>query len=168
MQLPNNLALMKFVLFSSARVGGRIMQALSSEKRSKIIQDYARSLLSNMDKITEANKLDFDLAQKSSNFLYKSLFRFGKIITKNFLRKKKDLSPVLLSRLTLNEKKIKVLVDGMRQIAENTNILGKVTKSNQLAENLLLKQVTVPIGVLLVIFESRPDSLPQVKILKYY
>ena len=50
-----------------ARTGGRIMQALSSEKRSKIIQDYARSLLSNMDKITEANKLDFDLAQKTSN-----------------------------------------------------------------------------------------------------
>ena len=71
----------------------------------------------------------------------------------------------MLSRLTLNEKKIRVLVDGMRQIAENTNILGKVTKSTQLAENLLLKQVTVPIGVLLVIFESRPDSLPQVKLL---
>ena len=45
---------------------GMGMQSLASEKRSKIIQDYARSLLSNMDKITEANKLDFDLAQKSS------------------------------------------------------------------------------------------------------
>ena len=67
-----------------------------------------------------------------------------------------------MSRLTLNEKKIKVLVDGMRQIADNTNILGKVLKSTQLADDLLLKQVTVPIGVLLVIFESRPDSLPQV------
>ena len=74
---------------------------------------------------------------------------------------------MLLSRLTLNEKKIKVLVDGMRQIAENTNILGKVVKSTQLADNLLLKQVTVPIGVLLVIFESRPDSFPQVINRKY-
>ena len=73
-----------------------------------------------------------------------------------------DLSSVLLSRLLLNEKKLKVLVDGMKQIAENSNILGRVIKSTQLAEGLLLKQITVPIGVLLVIFESRPDSLPQV------
>ena len=51
----------------------------------------------------------------------------------------------------------------MKQIADNSNILGKVVKKTQLAENLLLKQITVPIGVLMVIFESRPDSLPQVK-----
>ena len=55
------------ILYFLARNGGRIMQSLPSEKRSKIIQDYARSLLSNMDKITEANRFDFDLAQKSSN-----------------------------------------------------------------------------------------------------
>jgi delta-1-pyrroline-5-carboxylate synthetase len=64
--------------------------------------------------------------------------------------------------LSLGEKKLKVLADGMNQIANNSNILGKVVKSTQLADGLLLKQVTVPIGVLMVIFESRPDSLPQV------
>ena len=68
----------------------------------------------------------------------------------------------MLSRLSLNEKKLITLADGMQQIAANTNILGKVLKSVQLADELILKQVTVPIGVLLVIFESRPDSLPQV------
>lgn len=78
-----------------------------------------------------------------------------------------DLSQVLLSRLLLNEKKLITLADGMQQIAANTNILGKVLKSVQLADELILKQVTVPIGVLLVIFESRPDSLPQVKIIFY-
>ena len=71
----------------------------------------------------------------------------------------------MLSRLSLNDKKLKTLVDGMNQIASNTNILGKVLKSVELAEGLILNQVTVPIGVLLVIFESRPDSLPQVSYL---
>lgn len=69
---------------------------------------------------------------------------------------------MLLSRLSLSEKKLITLVDGMRQIASNTNILGKVLKCTKLTNDLILQQITVPIGVLLVIFESRPDSLPQV------
>ncbi|CAF0719134.1 unnamed protein product [Brachionus calyciflorus] len=125
-------------LASNARNGGRLLQTLSADKRSKIIRDYAQLLLANSRQIYEANTLDIELARKN------------------------NLSPVLLSRLSLNEKKLITLADGMQQIAANTNILGKVLKSTQLADELILKQVTVPIGVLLVIFESRPDSLPQI------
>ncbi len=50
----------------------------------------------------------------------------------------------------------------MHHIAANTNILGKVLKSTRLTEEAVLQQVTVPIEVLMVIFEVRPDSLPQV------
>ena len=126
------------LLAMKAREGGRKLQNLSAQDRSSIIEKYASLLLENASQILEANKNDLELAKKN------------------------NLSPVLLSRLSLNKKKLETLADGMRQIAANTNILGKVVKCTKLTDDLVLQQITVPIGVLLVIFESRPDSLPQV------
>ena len=55
------------------------------------------------------------------------------------------------------------LSDGLRQVAARTqDSLGRVIKRSLIADGMSLKQVTVPIGVLLVIFESRPDVLPQI------
>ena len=75
-----------------------------------------------------------------------------------------DLATPLLRRLELTPSKIDSLCSGLQQIANNNDILGKVLKCTKLSKNMLLQQITVPLGVLLVIFESRPDSLPQVNI----
>lgn len=76
---------------------------------------------------------------------------------------KVGLAKPLLSRLTLSPSKLRGLSAGLRQIAESSlSIVGKVLRHTMLADGLELKQITTPIGVLLVIFESRPDSLPQV------
>jgi glutamate-5-semialdehyde dehydrogenase len=68
----------------------------------------------------------------------------------------------LLQRLRLTAAKIADLVDGLRQLASHPDPVGRVTLSSTLADGLLLERVTCPIGVIGVIFEARPDALPQI------
>ena len=70
----------------------------------------------------------------------------------------------MIARLVLSSAKIANLAAGLRQIADASHEnIGRVLKRTLVADGMMLKQITVPIGVLLVIFEARPDCLPQVK-----
>lgn len=68
----------------------------------------------------------------------------------------------LVQRLKLTDAKIETLASGIEQLAQMDEPIGKVLKRTELAEGLNLTQIHVPIGVLLIVFESRPDSLPQI------
>ena len=69
----------------------------------------------------------------------------------------------MLARLALTAPKIRNLSEGLKQIAASSyQNVGRELKRTQVADGMLLRQITVPIGVLMVIFESRPDCLPQV------
>ncbi|CAK9805955.1 Delta-1-pyrroline-5-carboxylate synthase [Anthophora quadrimaculata] len=127
------------VIAEDARISSRILQALKPEERASCINTLADLLESRQKEILRANMKDLEEAEKSG------------------------LAKALLSRLSLTPAKLKSLSSGLRQIANDslTNV-GRVLRRTKLAEGLELKQITVPIGVLLVIFESRPDSLPQV------
>lgn len=116
-----------------------MLQKLSPSDRASAINTLADLLLSKQDKILEANAKDIEEATKGG------------------------VAKPLLSRLSLTQDKLKTLSIGLKQIADSSyENVGRVLNKTKLAENLVLKQVSVPIGVLLVIFESRPDSLPQV------
>lgn len=127
------------VMAENARSGSRTLQQLTPQERATAIHSLADLLLEKKDLILEANAKDLDEATKSG------------------------LATPLLSRLSLSKSKLETLSTGLKQIADSSyDNVGRVLRKTKLADNLVLQQVTVPIGVLLVIFESRPDSLPQV------
>ncbi|XP_033099339.1 delta-1-pyrroline-5-carboxylate synthase-like isoform X2 [Anneissia japonica] len=123
-----------------AREGGRKLQSLSADQRAEMINKLANLLLERQESILAANKMDLDSARISGN-----------------------LSNAMISRLSLDRSKLQNLANGLKQIAATSHEnIGRVLKRTKVAEGLNLQQVTVPIGVLMVIFESRPDCLPQV------
>ncbi|XP_041979802.1 delta-1-pyrroline-5-carboxylate synthase isoform X2 [Aricia agestis] len=127
------------VLAENARSGSRVLQKLTPSERASAIHNLADLLVDKKDQILEANAKDLEEATKSG------------------------LEKPLLNRLSLSPGKLQTLSIGLKQIADSSyENVGRVLRKTRLAENLVLRQVTVPIGVLLVIFESRPDSLPQV------
>ena len=75
---------------------------------------------------------------------------------------KSKISEQLMQRLKLKPEKIKQLGAGLRSIAAQDEPVGKTLSRMEIAEGLELEKVTAPIGVLLIIFEARPDALPQI------
>ena len=108
-----------------------------------MIYRLSELLIERQQEILDANQRDLDAARVAGN-----------------------LAAPLLARLSLSSNKLKTLSAGLRQIADDSyDNVGRLLKATRIATGLELNQVTVPIGVLMVIFESRPDALPQVRFL---
>ncbi|KAK7070734.1 hypothetical protein SK128_004088 [Halocaridina rubra] len=127
------------VLAKNARQGSRILQSLEPEDRASAIKTLAELLETRQPDILVSNQQDIEEAERTG------------------------LSSAMLARLRLTPAKLNNLAEGLRQIADaSRDVLGRTLSKTLIANNIELRQVTVPIGVLLVIFESRPDCLPQV------
>nr|BAI22477.1 delta 1-pyrroline-5-carboxylate synthase [Vigna unguiculata] len=122
----------------SARESSRRLQILKSEERSKILLAIADALEKNASAISLENEADVAVAVLAG---YENS---------------------LISRLTLKHEKISKLAKSVRMLAAMEEPIGQILKRTEIADKLILEKISCPLGVLLVIFESRPDALVQI------
>ena len=129
------------------------------EKAEQIrLASIKASQTNNDDRIIALN-LMADCLEKNSN----------QIIEANIKDYKKaeneGISKALLSRLKLSKEKLTLGIEGVRQVGNLVDPVGQIQIKKELSEGLILERKTVPIGVLGVIFESRPDAVMQISAL---
>ncbi|XP_026412294.1 delta-1-pyrroline-5-carboxylate synthase-like [Papaver somniferum] len=122
----------------AARECSRRLQALPSEDRKKILLQVADALETNESLIQEENDADVAAAKKAG------------------------YDKALISRLALKPGKISSLAKSVRVLAEMEEPIGRVLARTEVAEGLILEKTSSSLGVLLIVFESRPDALVQI------
>ena len=125
-----------------AKNASKKVATLSTEIKNKALLNIANNLKANQDKIFEANKMDLDLA--------KPLVESGK------------LSQSVFNRLKLDENKMRDMIQGIIDISNLEDPIGKTLLKRQLDDGLILTKISCPIGVLGIIFEARPDVISQI------
>ncbi len=68
-----------------------------------------------------------------------------------------NISDVMLDRLMLNESRIKAMADGMKEVAALKDPVGRILSSVKRDNGLVIEKVSVPMGVVAIIYESRPN-----------
>nr|XP_043629817.1 delta-1-pyrroline-5-carboxylate synthase isoform X2 [Erigeron canadensis] len=122
----------------AARESSRLLQAMPAEERSKILLAIADALEANEKSIAHENDADVAAAQEEG---YESS---------------------LISRLALKPGKVSSLAKAIRILAKMEEPIGQVLKRTELSDGFILEKMSSPLGVLLVIFESRPEALVQI------
>ncbi len=115
-----------------------MLGSATAEQRSAVLCRLAGSLEERQSEVLTANRLDLEAAEASG------------------------LAAPLLHRLTLTSDKLEALREGVDQLATGEDPIGRTLRHTELDTDLILRQVKSPLGVLLVIFESRPDAVIQI------
>jgi glutamate-5-semialdehyde dehydrogenase len=124
---------------AAKQAGGKLAR-LDADGRSSLLRSLARALRDpgRREAIFAANAADLERA------------------------KAEGVPSPLVKRLGLDAGKLDSVCDGLEQLADMPDLVGRATLRRELDEGLVLERVTCPLGLLGVVFESRPDALVQI------
>lgn len=124
---------MVLAMGQKARAASRSLAKVSTTVKNEALRAMAAGLLEHAEDILEANRRDCAAARE------------------------KGLSAAMVDRLTLNQQRLKAMADGILEIATLHDPVGEVPKMWRRPNGLLIGKVRVPLGVIGVIYESRPN-----------
>ena len=119
-----------------AKAASRQLAILSTNKKNEALKVVAAALVENSAAIIAANEIDMANAKKNG------------------------MSEALLDRLSVNEARVKAMADGILQVADLKDPVGEVLSMTNRPNGLMIGKKRVPLGVIGMIYESRPNVTP--------
>ncbi len=116
-----------------AKKAAKFLAQMTSEAKNQALASIADQLLANSDFLLQENQKDLEAARKANT------------------------PESILDRLSLNEKRIQDMAEGVRQVMDLPDPLGEVIESFTRPNGLIIEKVRVPLGVIGIIYEARPN-----------
>lgn len=129
-------------LVKNAKESTYKLQSLSCEIKNKALSEIAKNIEKRKNEIFEANYRDLKNSEE--------LLNNNKISVSNF------------NRLKLDENKMLDIISGIKDVIKLEEPINKILSETELDDNLILKKISCPIGLIAVIFEARPDVISQI------
>ena len=108
------------------------IRSFSEDKKNKILEEIISSLEKNKKEILDANNLDIQESEK-------------------------NLSKAMIDRLLLNDERYEGIINSIKNVIALNDPVGNVQFSNQRPNGMIVERVSVPLGVIGIIYESRPN-----------
>ena len=119
------------IMQNAAKMRG-VLAGISAEKKNEALLKMAEELENSQEEILRANALDVEASRE-------------------------ELGDVMIDRLTLTSDRIKGMADGIRQVAVLPDPVGRVLRRIERPNGLVIEKVSVALGVVAIIYESRPN-----------
>ena len=109
------------------------LASLTTKQKNELLLEFAKALVKHTDEILSANELDLNNAREN------------------------NMTTAFIDRLTLTKERIEQMAEGVKDIVSFDDPIGRLLEERTISKGIRLKKVSVPLGVIGIIFESRPN-----------